>query len=175
MAGKFDDAGADALTKLVRSQIEQSDIDPGLKNLFLYVADNSEALLDFARKYLKQKAAGKVNPNALMIEFLRSKNRSLAEFGITAIDTEMLSDAWAVVSLVLDVKNSLKYSSGGLVGIALTAGFLINDTTAFLASFSPAQRAYYELFLQKASVRLRTPPPTLPSPSSSGGTVIRCY
>ncbi len=62
----------------------------------------------------------------------------------------MLSDAAAVLTLIMDVRSSTKYSSIPVVGVALTIGFLINDAGKFLASFTPAQVAYYNLFLKQS-------------------------
>lgn len=152
MASKHDDAGIDALTKLLRRQVEQLDISASTKSLFLFIVDNSGDYLSFARRYLQQRAKGSVNPNELMVEYLKAKGKTLADFGISVIDHQTVSDGWACVSLVLNASSSLKYSSSGPVGIALTFGFLFNDLGEFLVNFTPAQVAYYELFLKKASV-----------------------
>ena len=111
-----------------------------------------------------------------MTDFLKSKGRSLAEFGVSLSDSETLADVWAAMSLVMNIKSSLKYSSGGPIGVALTVGFLINDAADFLANFTPAQRAYYELFLRKSSVMIWSPTtnPARGRPAVSG-PIIRCY
>ena len=152
MSGKFDNAGADALTKYLRQQVADLAIEPNTKALFLYVLDNASAFVQFARAYGIQKGRGKVKPDQLMLAFLKSKGRSLADFGITVVDSQTMSDAWACVSLVLDLHSSMKYASAGPFGVAVMVGFMINDVSAFLVSFTPAQRAYYELFLKKSSV-----------------------
>jgi len=61
-----------------------------------------------------------------------------------------ISDANTVLNLLLDVRTSLKYSSVPIVVIALTVGSLFNDAGKFLANFTPAQVAYYELFLRES-------------------------
>lgn len=176
MAGKHDDAGVDALTKYVRQQVADMKIDKGLKNLLLFILDNSAAFIDFARSYAKMKATGKVEPDKLMMDFLKARGRTLAEFGIAVIDVEMLSDAWALVNLLMNIKSSLKYSSGGPIGIAMTVGFVINDAADFLANFTPAQRAYYEMFLRKSSIALMTTESQIvPVRPASGARTVRCY
>lgn len=176
MGGKHDDVGVDALSKLVRQQVSDLKIKNELKDLLLFVLDNPSAFIAFARAYAQQQATGSVDPAALMTDFLKSKGRSLAEFGVSLSDSETLADAWAAMSLVMNINDSLKYSSGGPVGLALTEGFLINDAADFLANFTPAQRAYYELFLRKSSVMIGLPAinPARNNPAASGPT-IRCY
>jgi hypothetical protein len=158
------DAGSDAVTSYLKSQIENSDLKKETKALFIYVIDNSSALASFGIEYARQKARGKVDANALMKDFLASKGKSLADFGISVVDSEVLSDAWAVLSLIKDVKDSAKYSSIPVVGVALTIGFLINDAADFLVNFTPAQRAYYELFLHKSRSKLPYEVPRMGTP-----------
>lgn len=148
------DAGADTVTRYIRSQVDNMDLEPRVKGLIVYLLDNSKALMDFSVAYARQKATGKVKPNELMKEFLKSRGRSIADFGITTANVEVANSVWAVFQLVLDVRSSAKYSAAGPFGVAMTVGFIINDASSFLCSFSPAQRAYYDLFLKRSSVRV---------------------
>ena len=176
MGGRFDDAGADALTKLVRQQVADLHIGKEIKDLLLYIVDNSSAFIAFTRAYVQQRAKGSVRPTELMTDFLTSKGRSMADFGVSTIDSETLSDLWAVVSLIMNVRDSVKYASSGPVGLALTVGFLLNDAADFLANFTPAQRAYYEMFLKKSSVMVWAPGVSGGANGSPArGVVVRCY
>jgi hypothetical protein len=148
------DAGVSALDSLVRSQIEKMDVDAGLKSLLIYIVDNGRALIDFSIEYSRQKSGGKITPDELMIAFLKSRGESLAQFGITFIDNETIADLAALLDFLRNAHSSLKYSSTGPIGVTLTVGFLVNHFSVFLCNFTPAQRAFYELFLKKAEVRV---------------------
>lgn len=164
MSDSLSGAASSAAVKLIRDRVERLDLEKGLKSLVLYVVDNSSTLLDFGIEYARQKASGRVDPSELMTSFLKSKGKSLSDFGISIIDNETLSNAGALLSLVLDVQSSAKYSSIPVFGIALTIGFLINDAASFLVNFTPAQRAYYELFLRQSGGKTRFVAPRIVGP-----------
>lgn len=160
------DAGVGALDSLVRSQIETMDIDSELKALMIYIVDNGRALIDFSIEYSRQKSAGKIKPDELMIAFLKSRGESLANFGITFIGSETVADLAALLDFLRNANSSLKYSSTGPIGVALTVGFIVNHFSVFLCNFTPAQRAFYELFLKKAEVTVHNISPRLDQEAS---------
>lgn len=104
MAEHTSSAGLDALSRIVKSRVEELDISKETKALLLYVLDNASALSDFAIVYARQKAKGKVRPDELMLDFLKARGKSLAEFGTRILDNEKLSDAAAVVILLRTLK-----------------------------------------------------------------------
>lgn len=57
----------------------------------------------------------------------------------------------------------------------MTVGLLINDAADVLASFTPAQRACCEMFLEKSGVALvTTESQIVPVRPASGARTVRC-
>lgn len=164
MAKDLTDAAARAMTDMLKARISQMQITRETKALLLFIADNTKAMLDFGIAYARQRATGSVNPDELMLAFLKSRGKSLKDFGIKVIDNQTIADANAVLNLILDIRGSLKYSAIPLVGIALAVGFLINDAGKFLANFTPAQLAYYNLFLRDSNTTYRLRPDRITGP-----------
>jgi hypothetical protein len=145
-------AGRSSIVKLIESKVSDLDIKPEIKNLVIFLIENSDAYADFFIEYAKQ-SKGNIDPTKLLIALLAKKGKSLSDFGIKTIDNETMNNIWAVISLLWDIKGAAKYSAAGFVGPFITFAMIVASSSEFLCNFTPAQLWWYNHMIKESSSR----------------------
>lgn len=145
-------AGKKAVVEYLKSGVDKLDIKPELKKLVNFIIDNSDAYADFFIEYAKH-SKGDLDPKKLLIDLLKSKGKTLADFGIQTIDNETMNNCWAVIKFAWDLKDDAKYASPTFVGVFLTLALVVDSGMNFLLEFTPAQVWWYEHMLKDSSPR----------------------
>lgn len=143
----------------LKEKIDEMPIKPEVKNLATFILENTDAYAMFFVHYAA-KHKGKIDPNELLKELLLEKGKSLASFGIKTIDSETVSNLWAIAELIHDLYQDSKYVKIPVPGLRLlvVAVCVEQDTFDFLNNSTWSQRWWYFHVLKGSSPRVLPPP-----------------
>lgn len=103
------DAANKALVSYLKEKIDALPIKPEIKNLAEFILENSDAYATFFIHYAA-KHKGNIDPDELLTALLLEKGKALTSFGIKVIDRETASNVWAIVNLIIDLRQDMKYA-----------------------------------------------------------------